>query len=38
MSMAGLLLGRNVANWVGEYGEAVGGVILVVFGIKFLLP
>jgi putative Mn2+ efflux pump MntP len=38
MSMAGLLLGRNVGNWVGEYGEAIGGVILLVFGIKFLLP
>lgn len=38
MSMVGLLLGRNVSNWIGEYGETIGGVILLVFGIKFLLP
>ncbi|MFC0216411.1 manganese efflux pump MntP family protein [Paenibacillus chartarius] len=36
MSMAGLLLGRNVANWIGEWGEAIGGVILLAFGLKFL--
>ncbi|UJF33289.1 manganese efflux pump MntP [Paenibacillus hexagrammi] len=37
MSIAGLLLGRRVGNWVGEYGEAFGGLILLAFGIKFLL-
>lgn len=37
MSLAGLLLGRRVGHWAGEYGEAFGGVILFAFGIKFLL-
>lgn len=37
MSVLGLLLGRRVGNWVGEYGEALGGVILLVFGIRFLI-
>jgi putative Mn2+ efflux pump MntP len=37
MSILGLLLGRRVGSWVGEYGEAFGGVILLAFGIKFLL-
>lgn len=37
MSIIGLLLGRRVGHWIGEYGEALGGVILLVFGFKFLL-
>lgn len=37
MSVAGLTLGRRVGEWVGEYGEALGGVILLAFGIRFLL-
>lgn len=37
MSILGLLVGRRMGRWVGEYGEAFGGVILLVFGIKFLL-
>jgi manganese efflux pump family protein len=37
MSIAGLLLGRRIGSWAGEYGEAFGGIILLVFGIKFLL-
>lgn len=37
MSVLGLLLGRRVGRWVGEYGEALGGLILVVFGLRFLL-
>jgi putative Mn2+ efflux pump MntP len=37
MSILGLLLGRRVGHWVGEYGEAFGGVILLIFGCKFLL-
>ena len=36
MSVLGLLLGRRVGQWIGEYGEAFGGVILLVFGLKFL--
>lgn len=37
LSIAGLMLGRRVGSWVGEYGEAFGGIILLAFGIKFLL-
>jgi putative Mn2+ efflux pump MntP len=37
LSVAGLLVGRRVNGWVGEYGEAFGGLILLAFGIKFLL-
>lgn len=37
MSVLGLLLGRRVGHWVGEYGEALGGIILLVFGIRFLI-
>lgn len=37
MSIAGLMLGRRIGNWAGEYGEAFGGIILLAFGIKFLL-
>lgn len=37
MSIAGLLLGRHMGSWAGDYGEAFGGIILLVFGLKFLL-
>ncbi|PYI51121.1 manganese efflux pump MntP family protein [Paenibacillus flagellatus] len=37
MSVAGLLLGRRAGHWVGEYGEALGGIILLAFGIRFLI-
>ncbi|MDT9726005.1 manganese efflux pump [Xylanibacillus composti] len=37
MSIAGLLLGRRVSGLFGEYGEALGGVILLAFGLKFIL-
>ncbi|MCC2683663.1 MAG: rane protein [Paenibacillaceae bacterium] len=37
MSILGLLLGRRLSHWTGEYGEAIGGIILLAFGIKFLL-
>jgi putative Mn2+ efflux pump MntP len=36
MSIIGLLLGRRIGHWVGGYGEAFGGAILFVFGLKFL--
>jgi len=36
MSVLGLIVGRNVRRWIGEYGEAFGGVILLAFGLKFL--
>lgn len=37
MSIAGLLLGRRMGRWVGDYGEAMGGVILLAFGLMFIL-
>lgn len=37
MSMLGLLLGRKVSSKLGEYGEAIGGAILLVFGILFIV-
>jgi manganese efflux pump family protein len=37
LSVMGLLLGRRAGHWVGGYGEAVGGCILLAFGIRFLL-
>jgi putative Mn2+ efflux pump MntP len=37
MSVFGLLLGRKAGHWIGEYGEALGGVILLAFGIRFLI-
>lgn len=36
MSIVGLLIGRRVYGWIGEYGEAIGGAVLVAFGIRFL--
>jgi putative Mn2+ efflux pump MntP len=36
MSIAGLLLGRKLGHWAGGYGEAFGGAILFIFGLKFL--
>ncbi|MFD2615488.1 manganese efflux pump MntP [Paenibacillus gansuensis] len=37
MSVLGLLLGSRVSQSLGGYGEACGGVILLVFGILFIL-
>ncbi|GAA3412922.1 manganese efflux pump MntP family protein [Paenibacillus hodogayensis] len=37
MSVFGLLLGRRASSWIGEYGEALGGIILLAFGIRFLI-
>jgi manganese efflux pump family protein len=37
LSIAGLLLGRRMGGIAGEYGETLGGIILLVFGLKFLL-
>jgi putative Mn2+ efflux pump MntP len=33
---AGLLLGRKVQSWLGSYSEALGGGILLAFGLKLL--
>jgi putative Mn2+ efflux pump MntP len=38
LTWVGLLLGRRVQEWMGSYGEALGGSILFAFGIKLLLP
>ncbi|WP_040206977.1 manganese efflux pump MntP [Neobacillus jeddahensis] len=35
---AGLLLGRKVQGWLGTYSEALGGAILLAFGLKLLTP
>jgi putative Mn2+ efflux pump MntP len=37
MSVLGLLLGRKASRSLGEYGEALGGVILFTFGLLFLV-
>lgn len=37
MSILGLLLGRRASKWMGDYGEALGGIILFTFGILFLI-
>ncbi|MBP1992577.1 manganese efflux pump MntP [Paenibacillus eucommiae] len=37
LSIAGLMLGRHMGSWIGDYGEAIGGIILLAFGLKFLL-
>ncbi|WP_025696642.1 manganese efflux pump MntP family protein [Paenibacillus forsythiae] len=36
MSISGLLLGRRVSRGLGEYGEALGGAILLGFGLLFI--
>ncbi len=36
MSIIGLLLGRRVSRGLGEYGEALGGAILLAFGLLFI--
>ena len=36
MSMVGLLLGRRVSQGLGDYGEAIGGAILLGFGLLFI--
>ncbi|WP_239565911.1 manganese efflux pump MntP family protein [Paenibacillus sacheonensis] len=36
MSIAGLMLGRRVSSSLGEYGEAIGGVILFTFGLLII--
>lgn len=36
MSMIGLAIGRKFGHWTGNYGEALGGVVLLVFGLYFI--
>jgi len=37
MTALGLTIGTKIGHWLGEYGEIFGGIILLVFGIKFLV-
>ena len=37
MTALGLSIGTKIGHWLGEYGELFGGIILLVFGIKFLV-
>jgi manganese efflux pump family protein len=37
LTALGLVIGRKTGRWVGGYSEACGGIILIAFGIKFLL-
>lgn len=36
MSVLGLTLGRQVSSKLSEYGEMLGGIILLVFGLMFI--
>lgn len=36
MSIVGLMLGRQAANRLGEFGEMAGGIILLAFGLMFI--
>lgn len=36
MAGSGFFLGKFVGNWLGSYGEAFGGFILLILGSKFL--
>lgn len=38
LTWVGLLLGRKVQTWLGKYSEALGGSILLAFGVKLLFP
>lgn len=38
LTWAGLLAGKKVQGWLGSYSEALGGSILLAFGLKLLLP
>jgi putative Mn2+ efflux pump MntP len=38
LTWSGLLLGRRFQPYLGTYSEALGGSILLVFGLKLLLP
>jgi putative Mn2+ efflux pump MntP len=38
LTWVGLLFGRKMQGWLGTYSEALGGSILLAFGIKLLLP
>ena len=37
MSMIGVYLGKFMGRFVGEYAEIIGGVVLILIGLKILL-
>ncbi|USG65427.1 manganese efflux pump MntP family protein [Brevibacillus ruminantium] len=37
MSCFGLMIGRSMGGWLGEYSEVLGGLILLCFGLKIIL-
>ncbi|MFC7440074.1 manganese efflux pump MntP family protein [Laceyella putida] len=37
MTGTGLVLGRFMGDWIGAYGEVIGGVILLYLGSKFMM-
>ncbi|MFS8514537.1 MAG: manganese efflux pump MntP family protein, partial [Planifilum fulgidum] len=37
MGGLGMVLGKFLGSWAGNYGEALGGLILMLLGFKFLL-
>ncbi|QQE74236.1 manganese efflux pump [Brevibacillus composti] len=37
MSYVGLMIGRSMGGWLGDYSEVLGGLILLCFGLKFIL-
>lgn len=38
LTWLGLLVGKRVQTWLGSYSEALGGSILLAFGIKLIFP
>lgn len=38
LSWLGLIMGSKFKGYIGAYGELLGGVILIAFGVKLLLP
>lgn len=37
MAGIGVVIGQFASHWLGDYGELIGGAILFLFGMKFLL-
>ena len=38
LTWCGLLVGKRVQTWLGSYSEALGGSILLAFGVKLIFP
>lgn len=36
MAMAGLMVGDRVGRWAGDVGEALGGAMLLAFGLRMI--